>query len=155
MYTFEEVETKLKEKDFELALRLAQLIQLREHQNELYERIKKINPYLNKEGQVLLKEILKKEVNLHYFNTLEEELHILSYSEFLGIKDILKNCSKSERLICVFLALDYSIQEIANVLHKSKNAVNVSISRLRCKISDEEIEKIKSIIGYNCLDSVV
>ena len=142
----------LKQTELELTLRLSQVIQLRERQKIFFEKAKKLNPYLNKEGQKQLKQLLADEVNEHYFNALEEQLHTLSLSTFMGLRDMLKSCSKTERLIAIFLALEYSPSSISKITGKSKNAIAVSISRLKGKLTEADIKMIRDLIGYNCLD---
>lgn len=95
--------------------------------------ILRLKPYLNKPGKDLIEEIIAK--NSVEKSTIEKSnsathLDILSEQRIKIILELLPHLTNSELVLCGFLSLRMSIEEISSLTGKTANCLRVSFHRI-------------------------
>ena len=112
----------------------------------------RLKPYLNKPGKNILEEIIVDDANEEIIsNKSHKKNHIVIASEkrIKQLTDLFPEFSKNELLLCSYLSLKMTIDEIASLTGKTPNSLRVSFHRIlkktQFKNGKEFLRKLENI----------
>lgn len=106
-----------------------------EYRNQV-SKFNDLRPFLNKEGLVKLDKLLKyTPADSNNFNKkLEFEFNAVNHPVYRKLEKVAPMLSKNERLMCMYIHLNYAPKSVAFLTSKTVNAVNVAFNRIRVKM---------------------
>lgn len=144
----ERLNAELEHQKKELAITALHLANYQKRNEELLVELKKLIPYINKEGIEIIRKIIH-ENKYHYesdflniFETQFMDIHAGFY-ERLDIKH--PELTPTEKKICTFLKMNMNTKEIAVLLLSTPASIEVTRARIRKKLG---IEHHDSLAGY-------
>ena len=139
-------------------LHLELLMRSERARNQLLERLGKLHDYLNADGRLILSSIVKQ-----FKRELGDEAGLLSEREFdfqhrtlyAFLAQTSVKITKNEMRLCALLAQGNSPSEIARLLYRSTNCINVAFARIRAKLGILSNHDLRSfLVGFNEANSL-
>jgi hypothetical protein len=106
----------------------------------------RLKPYLNKPGKDILDEIIKNEnlnTIINYKPNRVKEIEIIHEKRIEQLAVIFPQLSKSELVLCSFISLKLTIEEIAILTCKSSNSLRVAQHRIIQKLNLSCLKELK------------
>ncbi|HTH57940.1 MAG TPA: hypothetical protein VL728_17955 [Cyclobacteriaceae bacterium] len=134
-------------------LHLELIIHSESVKEKILESVKSLDTYLNNEGRSKLRHMVRQ---FRWTIKDESDLDVVRvYDEmnswlYKQLEKICPRITKSEKRLCAFTLKDHSGTDIAKMIGKSQNSINVAFARLRAKLgipSNKELKKFLSEIG--------
>lgn len=142
--------TELKNNKKELAIAALHLANYQKRNEELLVEIKKLIPYINKEGIEIIRKIINDNKTnyendfLNVFETQFKDVHAEFY-ERLDKKH--PDFTPTEKKICTFLKMNMNTKEIAVLLLSTPASIEVTRSRIRKKAGLEHFQSLTEYIS--------
>lgn len=128
-------------------LHLELIIHSESVKEKILESVKSLDTYLNNEGRSKLRHMvrqfrwtIKDESDLNFVRVYDE-MNSWLYKQ---LEKVCPKLTKSEKRLCAFTLKDHSGTDIAKMIGKSQNSINVAFARLRAKLgisSNKELKK--------------
>ena len=144
------MEDEMSSKQKELSILLGLLKDAEKEMDTILEDIGIIQPYLNREGKMMLPDIIRKykhKVNDDSWLNLQAKFDETNYSFFKALESAYPNITKTEKTLCAYLKMNLSLSEIAKVTHRSLNSISVALMRLRLKLGLNNNEELRDYIS--------
>jgi len=130
-------------------LHLELIIHSESVKEKILESVKSLDTYLNNEGRSKLRHMvrqfrwtIKDESDLD-FARVYDEMNSWLYKQ---LEKICPKITKSEKRLCAFTLKDHSGTDIAKMIGKSQNSVNVAFARLRAKLGIPSNKALKKFL---------
>ena len=121
-----------------------------EASNMFKREAQRLKPYLNKPGKGILEEILITDLADSIINggttSMKKQTDIIGTNKMLKLAECFPDFSNNELVICGYLSLKMTIDEIAGVTGKSSNSLRVSYHRLLRKSSFKNSKEFLKLI---------
>lgn len=134
----------------ELAVAALHLANYQKRNEELLVEIKRLIPYINREGMEIVKKIINDNKTnyendfLNVFETQFKDIHADFY-ERLDAKH--PELTPTEKKICTFLKMNMNTKEIAILLLSTQASIEVTRSRIRKKIGLEHFQSLTEYVS--------
>ena len=132
-----------------LELHLELLIHSGSVKDKFLEDVHQLSPFLTVEGRTKLKHMVKQfrwalndEKSTNYiraFDNLNEDL-------YKQLENVCSSITKNEKRLCAFTLKDQTGSEIAKVMGKTQNCINVAFARLRSKLGLNNNKDLKAFL---------
>lgn len=133
----------------ELLSNATHILHINQKLEEILIEAKKIQPYLNSEGKKLLLDLIRNfkiENENESWNDFKHKFDLLHANFYINLSEKYPSLTSTEKKICALLTIEMSTTEIASILSKSYNSMNVAISRIRQKTNCAETDDLKSLL---------
>lgn len=120
-----------------------------EMSNMFKREAQRLKPYLNKPGKGILQEILIADLSECIINggtSMKKQTDIIGNEKMMKLTEIFPDFSNNELVICGYLSLKMTIDEIAGLTGKSSNSLRVSYHRLLRKSSFKNSKEFLKLI---------
>lgn len=141
-------ELDIQKKELETQVEL--LIHSRSIKTNLIELVSKLQPFLTAEGKGKFYSVLKQlnwELNGEMeINALKkfDEMHLDFYTE---LENACPGITKNEKRLCAYLRMNHGATDIAKIMNKSLNSVNVAFNRIRSKAGVATNRELKTFLA--------
>ena len=132
----------------ELAIAALHLANYQKRNEELLVEIKRLIPYINKEGMEIIRKIVndnKSNCENDFLNIFESQLRDIHAHFYDRIDNKHPELTPTEKKICTFLKMNLNTKEIAVLLRSTPASIEVIRAKIRKKLG---IEHCKSLTGY-------
>lgn len=148
-YEIGELKTQLSDKEQELASSINYHIQNENRAGEVTEKMTTLKPYLNEQGQSVLRSLLmdlKQNENQISLLKLENKFDQIHSRFYRNLESKNNAITKNEKILATFMVLGFMPAEIAIIIKKSANSVNVGFSRLRVKLNQNDNRSLRRLL---------
>ncbi|MFZ4707490.1 MAG: response regulator [Bacteroidales bacterium] len=132
----------------ELAIAALHLANYQKRNEELLLEIKKLIPYINKEGMEIIRKIVndnKSNYESDFLNVFETQFRDVHSDFYERIDTKHPELTPTEKKICTFLKMNLNSKEIAVLLLSTPASVEVTRSKIRKKLG---LDHFQSLTGY-------
>ena len=140
---------QLNDKEQELASSINYHIQNENKTNDITEKLKSLKPFLNDQGQGVMRTLLvslkqnESQISLLELENKFDDIHSRFYRKIESKNDAI---TKNDKILATFMVLGFMPAEIAIIIEKSANSVNVGFSRLRTKLNQGDNRSLRKFL---------
>ena len=140
---------QLNDKEQELASSINYHIQNENKANDITEKLKSLKPFLNDQGQGVMRSLLvslkqnESQISLLELENKFDDIHSRFYRKIESKNDAI---TKNDKILATFMVLGFMPAEIAIIIEKSANSVNVGFSRLRTKLNQGDNRSLRKFL---------
>ncbi|MBN2747062.1 MAG: response regulator [Bacteroidales bacterium] len=141
---------KLEHQNKEIAIAALHLANYQKRNEELLIEMKKLIPYLNKEGNEIIRKIIinnKSNYENDFLNVFESQFRDIHAGFYERLDFLHPDLTPTEKKICTFLKMNLNTKEIATLLISTPATVEVTRSRIRKKIGLEHFQSLTEYIA--------
>jgi DNA-binding CsgD family transcriptional regulator len=145
-----QIKNELDMKHRELSLHLELLMHSGSVKDKFVDGINTLQPYLNDEGRSKLRSMVKQfkwALNDEAFVSFETAFDDLHATLYRRLEKICPKITKNEKRLCAFVVKNHSASDIARIVGKSQNCINVAFARLRAKLKITNNKKLETFLS--------
>jgi DNA-binding response OmpR family regulator/DNA-binding CsgD family transcriptional regulator len=134
----------------ELAIAALHLANYQKRNEELLVEIKRLIPYINKEGMEIIRNIIinnKSNYESDFLNIFEAQFRDVHAGFYERLDNLHPELTPTEKKICTFLKMNLNTKEIAVLLLSTPASVEVTRARIRKKIGIEHFQNLTEYIA--------
>jgi len=132
----------------ELAIAALHLANYQKRNEEMLLELKKLIPYINKEGMEIIRKIIhhnKSDYERDFLNIFEAQFREIHARFYERLDALHPDLTPTEKKICTFLKMNLNTKEIAVLLLSTPASVEVTRAKIRKKLG---LEHFDSLTGY-------
>lgn len=134
----------------ELAVAALHLANYQKRNEELLVEIKRLIPYINREGMEIVKKIIndnKTNYENDFLNVFETQFKDIHADFYERLDEKHPELTPTEKKICTFLKMNMNTKEIAILLLSTQASIEVTRSRIRKKIGLEHFQSLTEYVS--------
>ena len=146
----ERLNTELGQHKKELAIAALHLTNYQKRNEELLVEIKKLIPYINKEGMEIIKKIVndnKSNYESDFLDIFETQFRDVHADFYERLDNSHPELTPTEKKICTFLKMNLNTKEIAVLLLSTPASIEVSRAKIRKKIGLDHNQSLTEYIS--------
>ena len=146
----ERLNTELEHNKKELAIAALHLANYQKRNEELLVEIKKLMPYINKEGLEIIRKIVndnKSNYESDFLNIFETQFRDVHADFYERLDHQHPELTPTEKKICTFLKMNLNTKEIAVLLLSSPATIEVTRAKIRKKIGLDHSQSLTEYIS--------
>jgi DNA-binding response OmpR family regulator/DNA-binding CsgD family transcriptional regulator len=140
--------TELERNKKELAIAALHLANHQKRNEELLVEIKKLIPYIGKEGMEIVRNIInvnKSNCENDFLNVFETQFRDVHADFYNRLHNLHPDLTPTEKKICTFLKMNLNTKEIAVLLFSTPASIEVTRAKIRKKLN---LDHSESLTGY-------
>ena len=144
------LKTEIEHHKKELAIAALHLANYEKRNEELLVEIKKLIPYINKEGMEIVRKIIndnKTNYESDFLNIFETQFRDVHADFYERLDDQHPELTPTEKKICTFLKMNLNTKEIAVLLLSSPASIEVARAKIRKKIGLHHSQSLTEYIS--------
>ncbi len=146
----ERLHTELKRNKKELAIAALHLSNHQNRNQELLLEMKKLIPYINKEGMKIIRKIIqdnKSNYESDFLNIFETQFRDVHADFYERLDKLHPDFTPTEKKICTFLKMYLNTKEIAVLLLSTPGSIEVNRAKIRKKIGLKHFQSLTEYIA--------
>lgn len=146
----ERLNTELEHHKKELAIAAIHLANYQKRNEELLVEIKRLIPYINKEGMEIIRKIVndnKSNYENDFLNVFETQFRDIHVDFYKRLDQQHPDLTSTEKKICTFLKMKLNTKEIAVLLLSTPASIEVTRARIRKKIGLDHFQSLTEYIS--------
>jgi DNA-binding response OmpR family regulator/DNA-binding CsgD family transcriptional regulator len=146
----ERLNTELDHHRKELAIAALHLVNYQKRNEELLVEIKRLIPYINKEGTEIIRKIIidnKSNYEHDFLNIFETQFKDIHADFYNRLNHQHPDLTPTEKKICTFLKMNMNSKEIAVLLLSTPASIEVTRARIRKKLGIDHFQSLTEYIS--------
>jgi DNA-binding response OmpR family regulator/DNA-binding CsgD family transcriptional regulator len=142
--------TELEYHKKELAIAALHLANYQKRNEEMLVEIKRLIPYINKEGMEIVRKIIsdnKSNYENDFLNIFETQFRDVHAGFYERLDNLHPELTPTEKKICTFLKMNLNTKEIAVLLLSTPASIEVTRARIRKKIGLEHFQSLTEYVA--------
>jgi DNA-binding response OmpR family regulator len=142
--------TELKRNKKELAIGALHLANYQKRNEELLVEIKRLIPYINKEGMEIIRKIVndnKSNYESDFLNVFETQFRDVHADFYERIDNKHPELTPTEKKICTFLKMNLNTKEIAVLLLSTPASIEVTRAKIRKKLNLDHFQSLTEYVS--------